>query len=425
MKHKIISLLFLIFSSPSFSKAYDGETLKVLSFRDNHSNALNQNIKEFEKITGAKVIFDMIATSAVISKINTDQLAGGTYDLYTVDEPFIPMLSNFLEPVSNWPKTQLFSIEKNLKHTLKNAIQSASYKNHTFGIPVSANIYMYVFRHDLMKDPEEKERFYKRYAYELDPPKNMEQMRDIAEFFYRPPRLYGFAPFTRKSEGTTIEAIWILGSFGTKFFDKNLNYVFDVKKAEKAFSFYKELMSYSPKGSKSWHHAERMACYSKGKIVQIMTWPSFVKGLENPNYSLVVNKNSYTSSPFNKDGWPSAVTGTWSASISKTSKNKQLGAEFIAWWTDYANAKNLVAKGLNPAREDILSDKDLKASNPWFPGILTNFKNSVVRPRHPRYKMISDRISYYFTNMVAGIITPKDAAKQLDKDIRILLERSR
>ncbi len=119
MKHKIISLLFLIFTSPSFSKAYDGKTLKVLSFRDNHSTALNQNIKEFEKITGAKVIFDMIATSAVISKINTDQLAGGTYDLYTVDEPFIPMLSNFLEPVSKWPKTQLFNVEENLEHTLK------------------------------------------------------------------------------------------------------------------------------------------------------------------------------------------------------------------------------------------------------------------------------------------------------------------
>ena len=197
-----------------------------------------------------------------------------------------------------------------------------------------------------------------------------------------------------------------------------------INESRRSFSFYKELMSYSPKGSKSWHHAERMACYSKGKIVQIMTWPSFVKGLENPNYSLVVNKNSYTSAPYTREGWPSAVTGTWSASISKSSKNKQLGAEFIAWWTDYQNAKSLVPKGLNPAREDLLSDKDLKHDNPWFPGILTNFKNSVVRPRHPKYKMISDRISYHFTHMVAGMISPKEAANELDKDIRLLLGES-
>ena len=32
-------------------------------------------------------MFDMIATNAVTAKINTDQLAGGTYDIYTVDEP--------------------------------------------------------------------------------------------------------------------------------------------------------------------------------------------------------------------------------------------------------------------------------------------------------------------------------------------------
>ncbi len=424
MKHKIISLLFLIFTSPSFSKPYDGKTLKVLSFRDNHSSALNQNIKEFEKISGAKVIFDMIATSAVISKINTDQLAGGTYDLYTVDEPFIPMLSNFLEPVSKWPKTEIFNIEENLEHTLQNALQSASYKDNTFGLPVSANIYMYVYRHDLINDQKEKVKFHTKYGYELSPPRNMKQMRDVAEFFYRPPQMYGFAPFTRKSEGTTIEAIWILGSFGTKFFDHNLNYVFNKQKAEEAFSFYKELMSFAPKGSKSWHHAERMACYSKGKIVQIMTWPSFVKGLENPNYSLVVDKNSYTSAPYTPEGWPSAVTGTWSATISKASKNKKLGAEFIAWWTDYKNAKSLVPKGLNPAREDLLSDQELKHDNPWFPGILTNFKNSVVRPRHPKYKMISDRISYHFTHMVAGMINPKEAAYELDKDIRLILGES-
>ena len=191
-------------------------------------------------------------------------------------------------------------------------------------------------------------------------------------------------------------------------FRQKLNYVFNKQKAEEAFSFIKNLCPI-PKRIKSWHHAERMACYSKGKIVQIMTWPSFVKG-PRILIILVVNKNSYTSAPYTREGWPSAVTGTWSASISKSSKNKQLGAEFIAWWTDYQNAKSLVPKGLNPAREDLLSDKDLKHDNPWFPGILTNFKNSVVRPRHPKYKMISDRISYHFTHMVAGMISPKEAA---------------
>ena len=157
---------------------------------------------------------------------------------------------------------------------------------------------------------KEQINFKKKYGYELKPPKDMKQMRDIAEFFYRPPHLYGFAPFTRKSEGTTVEAMWILGSFGTKIFDDDMNYVFDKTKAKNAFTYYKEMMGFAPKGSKSWHHAERMACYSKGKIVQLMTWPSFVKGLEDPRYSRVVGKNSYTHPPFNKDGWPSAVTGT-------------------------------------------------------------------------------------------------------------------
>ena len=371
------------------------------------------------------MIFDMIATNAVISKINTDQLAGGTYDLYTVDEPFIPMLSNFFVPVEQWPKPHFFNLDNSLKNTLKAALMSASYKKKRYGIPVSANIYMYVYRHDLIEDPKERIHFKNKYGYELEVPRNMTQMRDLAEFFYRPPHMYGFAPFTRKSEGTTIEAIWILGSFGVKFFDDDLDYVFDVEKAIQAFSYYSELMSFAPRGARSWHHAERMACYSKGKIAQIMTWPSFVKGLENKDYSLVVGKNSYTRAPFKPTGWPSAVTGTWSASIPKSSKHKSLASEFVAWWTDYDNAKRMIADGLNPARADLLSDKELAERNPWVDGILINFRNSVVRPRHPKYKMISDRISYHFTKMIAKQATPEEAAYQLDKDIKRILRGDR
>ena len=93
---------------------------------------------------------------------------------------------------------------------------------------------MYVYRHDLIEDPKERIHFKNKYGYELEVPRNMTQMRDLAEFFYRPPHMYGFAPFT-KSEGTTIEAIWILGSFGVKFFDDDLDYVFDVEKLSKHF----------------------------------------------------------------------------------------------------------------------------------------------------------------------------------------------
>ena len=105
------------------------------------------------------------------------------------------------------------------------------------------------------------------------------------------------------------------------------------------------------------------------------------------------------------------------AAIAKQSKNKELASEFIAWWTEYQNGKKLVRHGLNPAREDLLSDKSLAVNNPWFPGILTNFKNSIVRPRHPSYKMISDKISVHFTHMAADMHDAK-AASDIDSDIR-------
>ena len=61
--------------------------------------------------------------------------------------------------------------------------------------------------------------------------------------------MYGFAPFTRKSEGTTIEAIWILGSFGTKFSTKSL-IMYLISRKQKSFSFYKNLCPIPQKDQK-------------------------------------------------------------------------------------------------------------------------------------------------------------------------------
>lgn len=406
-------------AGPSFT----GQTLKVLTFKDSHSDAVAAHLQDFEKLTGAKVVFDAIASNTVATKISTDQAAGGTYDLYAVDEPFMPQLATFFVPLKDWPQAKVVdSKEASLDKFLPAAVAGGAYKGENYGMPVNGNVYMYVYRSDLFNDPKEKEAFKAKYKAELKAPKTTAEMKNVAEFFTRPPKMYGFAPFTKLSEGTTVEAIWVLGTFGVKILDDKLRVVVDEKKAVEAFRFYNDMMKYAPPGANSWHHAERMAAYSRGMIAQIMTWPSFVKDLENPEKSLVVGKNAYAEPPAGPQGAPAAVAGTWTLAIPKSSKSRALASEFATWWASASFGKTLVPQGMNPARKDLLSDPELVKGNPWFPGVLANFGRAIVRPRFPEYKQISDVISLQFTKMVSAQSTPEEAAKNMKGQVEALLK---
>ena len=427
---EVVRVLFavslLAFSGMAMAKQFTGQTLKVLSFRDNHSDAVLKSLKEFEALTGAKVKLDLIASNTVATKTMTDQMAGGSYDLYTVDEPFIPQLSPFFVPLDKWPKTKLVAAkELGLDKYLPAAVAGTQFQGKHWGLPVNSNVYLYIYRRDLFENPEEKKAFKKKYGYELNVPKTVKEFKDVASFFTRPPKLYGFAPFTKKSEGTTVEAIWALGTFGVKLFDDDLNVVMDKKKATEAFQFYIDMMAYAPRGSKSWHHSERMAAYRKGKLVQIMTWPGFLKGLEDPRKSRVVGLSQWGVPPAAAIGQPAPVAGTWALSIPKSSKNKALAATFARWWGSYTFGKTLVPAGMNPARRDLLTDPSLVKGNPWFAGIMANFEQAVVRPRFPEYRKVSDRISVHFTNCVVGRDTPAQAVDKLYKDLTSLTEAIR
>ena len=396
-------------------------TIKVLSFRDNHTEAVKKRLDSFEKLTGIKVQMDLIAANTVATKIMTDQMAGGSYDLYAVDEPFIPKLSPFLITREQWPSWDKVSAS-DLKggQFLSAAVDGTKYQGKSYGIPVNSNVYMYVYRKDLFDDKDESKAFKEKFGYDLAPPETTQQMRDIAEFFTRPPRMYGFAPFTKKSEGTTVEAIWALSTFGVNVFDKDLNVVMDDKKAVAAMKFYQDMMKFAPRGSKSWHHSERMAAYKKGKIAQLLTWPGFLKGLENPRKSRVVGKSGWGVPPMGPEGRKAPVAGTWALSIPKSSKKKTAAAAFAAYWVSSTFGKDLVAHGMNPARPDLLNDAQLVGENPWFPSILANFESAVVRPRFPDYRKVSDRISIHFTNMVIGKLSPEESVASIRRDLEAL-----
>jgi len=65
----------------------------------------------------------------------------------------------------------------------------------TYGYPSAAKHHVGLISKDLIESATEKQAFRKRYGYELAPPNDWKQYRDLAEFFTRPGEgFYGDSP---------------------------------------------------------------------------------------------------------------------------------------------------------------------------------------------------------------------------------------
>lgn len=379
--------------------------IKVLTFRDRQSAALRAAIPEFEKTQGVRVQFDDIPAATVATKMMTDLAAGGTYDVYAVDEPFIPQFQDALLPIAQWPNPPG---DLEISKFEPKAIEAAQVENAVVGLPVNGNVYQYIYRKDLFESPEEKKEFKNRFGAELKPATNFAELIRLAQFFHRPPKLYGFAPFTKMSEGTTVEFLWLLAAQGHAVGPKAKP--FDVPFIENSLAQYAELLKTAPASARAWHHTERMSAYAKGKVAQMMTWNSFFFDLEDEHKSLVVGRTGYAKSPGSTS---TSVAGTWIAGVRKNSSQTAAASAFVRWWTSRDVNSNLVQKGLSSARSDVLNDTALGQKFPWLPTTHTNFQNAFLRPRHKQYRGISDELSKAFTRWIAGQTTNAEAAKAL------------
>src|SRR4029077_17307789 len=69
-----------------------------------------------------------------------------------------------------------------------------------WAIPLEGDANGWAYRKDWFEDPKEKEAFKAKYGYELKVPETWAQLRDIAEFFYRPKeKRYGLTIYTDNS----------------------------------------------------------------------------------------------------------------------------------------------------------------------------------------------------------------------------------
>ncbi|AKJ00431.1 Glycerol-3-phosphate ABC transporter, permease protein UgpA [Archangium gephyra] len=168
---------------------YRGQTINVVSETiDTHVYEAKTMAKAFEEITGIKVKHDLIQEGDVIEKLQTQMQSGTSiYDMYVNDSDLIGThvryghvvpLSDFMAGEGKDVTLPTLDIDDFMGKSFVTGPDGKLYQ-----LPDQQFANLYWFRQDWFSRPDLRERFKKKYGYELGVPVNWSAYEDIAEFF--------------------------------------------------------------------------------------------------------------------------------------------------------------------------------------------------------------------------------------------------
>ncbi|MFL5343210.1 MAG: ABC transporter substrate-binding protein [Hyalangium sp.] len=171
------------------AKPYRGQTINVVSETiDTHVYESKTLAKAFEEITGVKVKHDIIQEGDVIEKLQTQMQSGKSiYDMYVNDSDLIGThfrygftvpLSDFMAGEGKEVTLPTLDVDDFIGKSFVTAPDGKMYQ-----LPDQQFANLYWFRYDWFSRPDLKEKFKKKYGYELGVPVNWSAYEDIANFF--------------------------------------------------------------------------------------------------------------------------------------------------------------------------------------------------------------------------------------------------
>jgi ABC-type glycerol-3-phosphate transport system substrate-binding protein len=161
------------------TSAAQAEAITVLVEGGGHS--LQQAAADaFTKETGIEVNFVEVPYQGVFDKL-TAEIASGTsnYDVATIDVVWNAAFATHVEDLSD-----LFTdaVKADIPPAL---LADAKVGGKLIAMPAWANAEIVFYRKDLWEDPANQAAFKQQYGYDLAPPANWQQWRDMAKFFTR------------------------------------------------------------------------------------------------------------------------------------------------------------------------------------------------------------------------------------------------
>ncbi|RJP28559.1 MAG: extracellular solute-binding protein [Candidatus Omnitrophota bacterium] len=294
-----------------------------------------------------------------------------------------------------------------------------------YGIPCESDALAFAYRKDLFEDSTEQEAFRTRYGRELAPPKTWMEFRDVAEFFTRPPQLYGTAiSYGKDYDFITMTYEQILWSFGGDFHGPGfvVDGVINSPVAINALIFLIELLEFNPPGAENFNLDEPGTIFREGKVATAQLWFTFMPPLisETNPYR---EQTDYFISPGQVHHYVSL--GGQGISLSAYSKNQDQAIQFLAWFAQDETQLAWAEIGGLSASKAVVASEAFKNAAPYNAAFLESLPLVKDFYNIPEYEALMQSTQNHLHEALLKVETPQQALDNIAREHgQILSNRS-
>ncbi len=159
----------------------------------------------------------------------------------------------------------------------------------TYALMYDGDLLQVCYRSDLFGDPKEQAAFKAKYGHDLAPPATWDEYMRVAEFFHRPPHLYGTAFYAQRG----FCYAWFVNIFaglGGRWFNDDMSPGINGDVGVKALEMLIKMKDYAPPNILQIDYPTLNEVFLNASTAIVVQWDDLALKVENPAMSKVVGK---------------------------------------------------------------------------------------------------------------------------------------
>jgi multiple sugar transport system substrate-binding protein len=341
-----------------------GTQLRVLMNKHPWQGAIEPHLKDFEALTGIKLIAEVYPEDQFRAKVLVELTSGSSsIDVFMsmpAQEGLKYMRAGWLQPLDEMLKSPaLTAPDYNWTDFLEKTRDAMVIEGKLVGVPIQVENTSLMYRKDVFQ------------KYNVKVPTTLDELEAAAKALNGKVMTddgqtgYGIVARGKRAAATSQFAAY-LHADGSTWLGANREPAFNNEDGIKAFELYGRLLRlYGPPGSENNHWYEASSIFSQGKAAMYTDANSLFPVIEDAQKSKVVGKVGYALFPKGPKGQYGSTVAAWGLAMPKSGKNQKAAWLFMQW----ATAKDQVMavqseKGVLGARESVWKDPKGSAKVP-------------------------------------------------------------
>lgn len=392
------------------------------------ANALVELSKEFEAQSGHKMSFEFVPWPNFADRMLNELNSGGQLcDLMIGDSQWIggSAENGHYVKLNDFFEKEKIDMGDFIPATVTGYAEWPKNTPNYWALPAFGDVVGWTYRKDWFSRPELQAEFKEKHGRDLDVPKTLEELKQIAEFFQGREidgnTVYGASIYTeRGSEGITMGVTNALYNYGFKYQNPDKPYELEgfvnSPEAVAGLEFYKSLYDCcTPPGSSDWYMSENIDAYKSGQVAMQMNFAFIWPGVEaDPNVG--GGKSGYFPNPAGPGGHFAQLGGQGISVVSYSSK-RDAALEYIKWFAQPEVQKKWWEAGGYSALRAVVEDPGFATSQPYAQTFLDSMaivKDFWAEPAYASLLLpMQERVHNF---VVAGQGTAQEALNGLVRD---------